>query len=597
MPEITPLELKIKDSTICNDQPIDVSVPDIWFSYQWSTGSMTPSARIDQIGQYWLEVTNICGQIFRDSFMVSSITPSVLQLPDTIIGCEFGIILLNASNKFKTYRWNDLSIDSIYTVYQSGKYWVEVTDHCGQIQSDTCFVQLENDIQLSLPDTLHICEGDSVSLSIDFYKNISWTPQFNISCHNCPVQTFFPDISSNYYVYVISEDGCSSSDSVYIQVVEEITLMDSITICEGDSIFIHNDYYKTGSHEILIPSNSGCDTNLILLISESQNYIYEPNVIASCPNSNTGRIDFRNITNSNIEIVWQNTVFTKDTSIINLSPGVYEYTLIFDENCESFFQLEIPVYDDLNYKIDVVSNSCDSPRMWMASFRGLGFEKVLITKDGVEQEGKDFTFTEAGDYHVFIQDTNGCTLLDSILVLNQQSEFSYSLPDTLCIYNGQTAFALIEGDTSKIKYVEWLNGLDINCKNCNYLEARPSVSNDYRVRIIDKDGCEYVINTYVKVLGKEDIFVPNTFSPNGDNINDLFKPYSSNDNDHVTTFEVYSRWGELIYRESDVTFGNMKGWNGLFHGQELNPAVFVYFISAIHNDTEVLRTGSITLIK
>lgn len=69
---------------------------------------------------------------------------------------------------------------------------------------------------------------------------------------------------------------------------------------------------------------------------------------------------------------------------------------------------------------------------------------------------------------------------------------------------------------------------------------------------------------------------PNAFSPNGDGINDFFKPkaFESIVDFHAT---IYNRWGQKIYEWNDV---RGDGWDGTFNGKDVKPGVYYVLVKA-----------------
>lgn len=91
------------------------------------------------------------------------------------------------------------------------------------------------------------------------------------------------------------------------------------------------------------------------------------------------------------------------------------------------------------------------------------------------------------------------------------------------------------------------------------------------------------------------IHVPNTFTPNGDGINDEFKvAYRS-----IKSFEatIFSRWGKSIYSWTDPA----KGWNGQIGGRKASPGVYYYVIKATGTDSgkniPISLQGEINLVR
>jgi len=88
------------------------------------------------------------------------------------------------------------------------------------------------------------------------------------------------------------------------------------------------------------------------------------------------------------------------------------------------------------------------------------------------------------------------------------------------------------------------------------------------------------------------LFVPNVFTPNGDNLNEIFKTGSTN----LVEFkgEIFNRWGDLIF----TWYDDSKGWDGRYNGKEAPEGVYVYIIHAKNEcNTEETKTGAVTLLR
>jgi gliding motility-associated-like protein len=87
--------------------------------------------------------------------------------------------------------------------------------------------------------------------------------------------------------------------------------------------------------------------------------------------------------------------------------------------------------------------------------------------------------------------------------------------------------------------------------------------------------------------------VPNAFTPNGDGLNDYFQFYTKGI-EKILSVKVFNRWGQLIYYSS----GNDEGWNGTYKEAPSEMGVYVYDISGITYDGDVLnQKGSLTLLR
>ena len=107
-----------------------------------------------------------------------------------------------------------------------------------------------------------------------------------------------------------------------------------------------------------------------------------------------------------------------------------------------------------------------------------------------------------------------------------------------------------------------------------------------------KMGCTTEDEIIVYVNNKKRIFIPNAFSPNGDGYNDLFMIYGGLGVEEIENFQIFSRWGDLVFEKNNFQPNDPSmGWNGFFNGEKMNPAVFVFFakIKYTNGETEIVK--------
>jgi gliding motility-associated-like protein len=119
------------------------------YEFDWSTGDSTSMLIVEDAGIYALTVTNICG-VSADSVEVSvGYSPYVELGTDQVI--EPGqSISLDVSLENATYLWQDNSTNSVFTVTESGQYWVIVTNSCGSAFDD---VNVSYEIVMLIPNS------------------------------------------------------------------------------------------------------------------------------------------------------------------------------------------------------------------------------------------------------------------------------------------------------------------------------------------------------------------------------------------------------------------------------------------------------------
>lgn len=113
--------------------------------------------------------------------------------------------------------------------------------------------------------------------------------------------------------------------------------------------------------------------------------------------------------------------------------------------------------------------------------------------------------------------------------------------------------------------------------------------------VINEMGCidTIVQQITVEIVDPYNIFIPNSFTPDGDGLNDIFIAKGEN----IKTFEmyIYNRWGEVVYSTTDLT----QAWNGkTAEENEAMKGVYVYLMKVSNTrDEEYIYRGSVSLIR
>jgi gliding motility-associated-like protein len=90
----------------------------------------------------------------------------------------------------------------------------------------------------------------------------------------------------------------------------------------------------------------------------------------------------------------------------------------------------------------------------------------------------------------------------------------------------------------------------------------------------------------------DEIFIPNTFTPNGDGLNDVLRVYALSIRDYH--FMVFNQWGEKVFESKNQN----TGWNGSHKGKVQPSGVYMYVCRFVMNDGSVVnKKGSVNLIR
>jgi gliding motility-associated-like protein len=210
---------------------------------------------------------------------------------------------------------------------------------------------------------------------------------------------------------------------------------------------------------------------------------------------------------------------------------------------------------------------------------------------GIVSGGTTSTVTVdgAGTYTVTVTDpTNGCTA-SSTTVVSQVLAPTASVSNDVTITIGNSTLLAASGGGSYL----WSTS-----DTTSSISVSPTETTTYCVTVTNASGCfdTACVRVTVEIPCPEnkDLAVPNAFSPNGDYHNDrlCLQGWST----CIADFQIiiYDRWGEKVFESTDASFC----WDGTYKGKDLDPAVFVYYITAVlSNSNKVEKKGNISLIR
>ncbi|MCB0567320.1 MAG: gliding motility-associated C-terminal domain-containing protein [Phaeodactylibacter sp.] len=305
---------------------------------------------------------------------------------------------------------------------------------------------------------------------------------------------------------------------------------------------------------------------------------------------------------------------TNDGSIVSGSNSLYPnidapgtYSLLVsntDNGCESNDQVSI-TQSILTAEALFIPPACyGSPATIIVQSVQEGLPPYLYSIDGGDSFHAQpiFDNLEAGYYDVAVQDVNGCLYEefvdiaqpDSVVIISTIPEATIQLGETYQIY---TQSNLSE---SEIASISWQHDGSLSCDDCPNPIASPLQTTDYRVRIRTINGCEDIAQIRIYVDRRNDVYIPNAFSPNTDGANDIFYIFARTESvKQINSFQIFSRWGEAVFEAYHFQPNDPKyGWNGRFRGELFNAAVFVYVAEIEFVDGQIqLFKGSVTLTR
>lgn len=283
-------------------------------------------------------------------------------------------------------------------------------------------------------------------------------------------------------------------------------------------------------------------------------------------------------------------------SIFNLCPGTYTVTVTDSNGCTSTKTITVTEPPALILDAAATPAYCNGKCIGSAT-----------ASAGGGNGGYSYTWSNGattayinklciGVYTVTVTDINGCTVFpDSAEVL-----FSSYIPPLDISANKDTIYEGESVNLTSTVYTNtvytWTPSATLNNATISNPVATPNGAITYYLTIADSNDCRNSdsISIYVKVtICKEpNIFIPNAFTPNNDNENDVL--YVRGYQISELLFRVYDRWGKKVFETT--TPGT--GWDGTFKGKPVMPGVFVYYLDATcFNNEKFFKKGNVTVIK
>ena len=189
---------------------------------------------------------------------------------------------------------------------------------------------------------------------------------------------------------------------------------------------------------------------------------------------------------------------------------------------------------------------------------------------------------------VFIDTLNGCDTVITNLTINPVPQLTLIKTDDNCNEQIGSITAFASSNNPPITY-NWNIGSSDSI--INNLPAGL-----YSIIVVDNNNCtnaDSVLVSNITTNCEPTIFIPNVFSPNGDNQNDLFMVQLVGL--EFESLEIYNRWGNLLFETKSVN----EGWDGRTTAGEIaSEGTYFYILNYKNNDDEKqVEKGAMTLLR
>ncbi len=265
---------------------------------------------------------------------------------------------------------------------------------------------------------------------------------------------------------------------------------------------------------------------------------------------------------------------------------------------------------DIEIKIDsIIDVKCHGEKNGRVVFRGnlgnpyteqgTGRSYYTFSLDGIDYaDVNQFSNLPAGTYTLYIQDRKGCINTIQFTIKEPEKIIANAGSDE-DILLGDLVDLMANASPLEFYVYDWYYKDSLLCSNCQNKTIQPFKEGYYKVIARDSKGCMGEDSIYIRVRREYNVYAPNVFSPNDDGINDYFNVDGNAALESLEKIEIFDRWGGKTYSSENVPRSDFnKLWNGKFNGQDVNPGVFVYRISARFIDGTIQEIGGdLTLLR
>jgi gliding motility-associated-like protein len=170
--------------------------------------------------------------------------------------------------------------------------------------------------------------------------------------------------------------------------------------------------------------------------------------------------------------------------------------------------------------------------------------------------------------------------------------------DDLTVPTGSVVTLAPTGSQDIISW-NWSPAEYLSCTSCQSPTVTPRSNMLYTVQVANSFGCTSSDSLKLNLVCDEGkVFIPNTFTPNGDGQNDLFYPRGRGVKS-VLYFRIYNRYGQLVFESTRFQLNDSSsGWNGTMQGKKLDPGVFIYTTEMVCDNDKIFKlSGNVTLLR
>ncbi len=431
---------------------------------------------------------------------------------------------------------------------------------------------------------------DSIVTSTIAYAMSDHLNIFSTTCHSSSTGVFVDSLTN--------QNGCDSIVTLIVSLVAADTTILSFKTCDPSQVGSIQNYYinQDGCDSLVIEQTSLYPLPLLNAEATSDFNGFD----ISCSGEADGSVTANVSGIPPFSYSWS----TGDTnqSITNLIAGSYAVTITDANGCKTNSEVTLNEPGPFMVSFVVSQPGCfDQKNGNITVEQTGGVAPIRYSIDGINyQPSPSFTNLGGGTYQITALDANGCEQKE-IIGINVPLQVNVELGDDQVIESGDTAIihAIVNVPFDSLASIVWSGISNPNCPTCLTQTVVPINTSTYSVTVSTVDGCSDEDALTLFLEKHTEVFIPNIFSPNGDDINDRLIISAGSDVEEISSFVIFDRWGNNVFAAEHFQANDPNyGWDGTLKGSKLNSGVFAFKLVAVFKDgKEQIRVGDVTLVR
>lgn len=605
------------------------------------------------ISQFPVTALGECGFTNNFASFFYAYNPDNVALGNDTTICDNAIVNVSATgNDLVSWVWQDGAVTSSYTIEDPGVFFVNASDICGVIHTDTINVFIDSSTVVTLGPDLVICQGETVTVGETGFEYYDWKPGPDYDCNNCASVTASLPASGNIILEAGFANGCKSTDTLFLMVNDTFFTTIDTFMCKGtvftmagedvlpgesryfnfaaftgcDSTILVNvfakDTFATSETVIICPGTTynvfgepkdvsgiyskrftalqnGCDsTHTIELIVQpllSLNLSSD----SSCVNEPTGALHA--IAIGGLAPFQYNWSFTAPSQpdLTDLPPGTYALTITDANQCTSTASTSIGGYPPIFFALTADSVQCFGQANGAINIASDDPTLMYSLNNEPFVQTNAFTGLTANDYTIYAADVYGCS--DTAMIsIGQPGALLLTLPQDTSILFGDSVYINIQTTATDIVRFSWNSTAFLRDSVSLKTWSQPHSSITYELTLTDIHGCTASDMMQILVERIKQVFVPNVILVDLSNdINSNLSPGFGASVLKVNNFQVFDRWGDLVHRVTNAAPGDSGiNWNGEVRNKKAEPGVYVWLLEVTLIDGTVEKyKGDVTVLR